>query len=219
MADVSVVEMNPMRRLTKSTTTPAERLSAVVEICYSAIISQMKEDGIIAENDPNFDETPARVGRSFVEIFGGALAGEQELSKILSKAFPTNSSQMVSTGPVKVWSVCPHHFLPVEMEVWLGYIPNGQALGLSKLARIAAIIAAAPAMQEDTTEKIVATLAGFFPNPLGAGVLIRGRHLCMTMRGAKQDAWTTTTALRGNFLNNPATKAEFLSVIGASSGR
>lgn len=211
-------------------TTVRVELEQVVAAAFDHILDNMAQLGLITSDDPNFTGTPSRVGKAYAEIFLGLFTGETEINKILSATFPSKSDQMITVGPVHIWSMCPHHFLPVEMYVWLSYIPAGKVLGLSKLARLAGLMAARPALQEDTTSAIAKALFNFQSkptppeyltlqadagnSPLGAGCYIRGRHLCMCMRGVKQDAWTISTALEGNFLES-ATKAEFLAAVGA----
>lgn len=187
-----------------------EKFKEVVENSTREMLEALKEFGLDPE-DPNFIETPARVARAYVEIFAGLMEGEGVVDQILSKTFPAKADQMVTVGPVEVWSVCPHHLLPVKLRVWLAYIPDKKVLGLSKLARLAEIVAKKPALQEDTTEEIVAKLFTGL-RPKGAGCVIKGRHLCMEMRGVKKEAVTTTTALSGIFFE-PEVRAEFLAAV------
>lgn len=163
----------------------------------------------IQRNGPNFVETPQRVARAYMEVFDGLFDNGDQITNILSRTFPSKGDEMVTVGPVEVWSMCPHHLLPVHMNVWLAYVPKKKVLGLSKLARLAELLAKKPAMQEDTTIEIADTLQSGL-QPLGTACLIRGRHLCMEMRGVKKAAVTTTTALRGIFRSNGTAKAEFL---------
>lgn len=185
--------------------------SDVREIIRNLIMSLSKWTMQVSPLDPNFKETPARVARVYAEIFDGLFDNGSKVTEILSKTFPAKSEEMITVGPVQVWSMCPHHLLPVMLRVWLAYIPKKKVLGLSKLARLAELVAKKPALQEDTTADIVWLLQRGL-QPKGAACLIRGRHLCMEMRGVKKEAWTTTTALEGIFKKAEA-RAEFLAAV------
>lgn len=185
--------------------------SDVREIIRNLIMSLSKWTMQVSPLDPNFKETPARVARVYAEIFDGLFDNGSKVTEILSKTFPAKSEEMITVGPVQVWSMCPHHLLPVMLRVWLAYIPKKKVLGLSKLARLAELVAKKPALQEDTTADIAWLLQRGL-QPKGAACLIRGRHLCMEMRGVKKEAWTTTTALEGIFKKAEA-RAEFLAAV------
>lgn len=194
-----------------------EKFKEVVENSTREMLEALKEFGLDPE-DPNFIETPARVARAYVEIFAGLMEGEGVVDQILQKTFPfpKEHSEMIIVGPVNVWTVCAHHLLPVELNIWLGYLPKESVLGLSKLARLAEILSKKPGLQEDVTSEIADALYSKL-NSHGSGCLIRGRHLCMAMRGVKKDSITTTTQLRGDFLK-PEVRAEFLATIRADLG-
>lgn len=164
--------------------------------------------------DPNLKETPDRVTRSYYEILGGMIDTNEQVKKILSKAFPTKYTGIVTVGPIKVYSMCPHHFLPVIYEIWLGYIPRGMGLGLSKLPRLVELLAQRPVLQEDLTHEIVSQLSDTI-NPQGVAVLVKGFHTCMNIRGTKKNnSKTTTSEMSGLFLENKdGCKDEFFEVI------
>jgi len=165
---------------------------------------------------PNFAETPERVARAYCEIFSGLMANGEQVKDILAKTFPAKSEEMVTVGPIATWSVCAHHFLPVQMKIWVAYVPNSKVLGLSKLARLAELIAKRPGLQEDVTAEIAEALQNGL-RPKGSACLIRGRHLCMEMRGVKKSAITTSTALRGVFFKSTV-REEFLASVRADMG-
>lgn len=180
-----------------------------VEIILTSLADQTDK---IKVTDPNFVDTPTRVANAYAEILAGLFDNGDAVKEILSKTFPSRSKEMVTVGPIHTWSVCAHHLLPVEMRIWLGYIPSEKVLGLSKLARLADLLAKKPGLQEDATIEIAETLfEGLKPH--GCGCYIRGRHLCMAMRGVKKEAAiTTSTKLLGAFLE-PEVRAEFLSAV------
>lgn len=163
----------------------------------------------------NFHGTPKRFARAYCEIFDGCIATEARISEILSTTFPANGDDtMVVATDIVCFSMCPHHLLPVEYHVCVGYIPdkNGEVLGISKLARLVDLLARRPALQESFTQQIVDALAGI--GVQGAAALVEGQHMCMRMRGAQATHTTiTTTAISGIFREDPNTKSEFLQAI------
>ena len=162
-------------------------------------------------NDENFRETPQRILRSYHEMFYG-LHNDDEIKKILKTSFPTEYDGMIIEGPIQTYSMCPHHFLPVIYEVYIGYIPRNGGLGLSKLARLVEHLAKAPKLQEDFTKEIVNVLQTNL-NPIGCMVLVEGQHLCMQMRGIKKPGCSTTTSsFTGAFKDAPV-RNEFMSLI------
>ena len=192
--------------------TSREHFRASVSKHFRDILADMEKWSGFQTHGPNFTQTPDRVAKAYLEIFDGLFQNEYKVNEILSKTFPAKADEMITVGPVEVWSMCPHHFLPVFMKVWVGYIPHKEVLGLSKLARLAELMAKRPALQEDTTIDIAKTLQKHL-RPQGAACLIKGRHLCMEMRGVKKSAVTTTTALEGVFRKKPEAKSEFLEAI------
>lgn len=182
-----------------------------VKKAYEEILHSMEKYAGISRFDANFRSTPDRVARAFGEVLDGMFDNGVVVTEILSKTFPSKSNEMVTVGPVEVWSVCPHHWLPVHLMVWVAYIPKAKVLGLSKLARLAEVLAKKPALQEDTTADIAKALQKGL-KPKGAACYVRGRHLCMEMRGVKKKAITTTTALEGVFFR-PEVRAEFLAAV------
>ena len=192
--------------------TKKEKFEKAVALSTKIILDALAECGGIDTAGPNFIDTPARVGRAYLEIFDGIFDSDIKIKAILSAKFPSDSNEMVIVGPISVWSVCPHHLLPVKLRIWVSYIPDGEVLGLSKLARLAELIAKKPALQEDTTDAIVSALWENL-SPGGAACTIEGEHLCMSMRGVKQEAITKTTALVGKFLSYPEVRAEFLAAV------
>jgi GTP cyclohydrolase I len=160
--------------------------------------------------DPNLIGTEERVACMYLEIFAGLAEGAEPRIK----TFPNTDgyNQMVSVRDVPFHSMCAHHFLPFFGRAHIGYVPNGQIVGLSKLARIVEFYARRPQIQERLTEQII----GFLQlrlEPLGAIVVIEANHLCMEMRGVKKPGATTiTSAVRGAFLDR-ATREEFFELL------
>lgn len=167
-------------------------------------------------NDPNFQETPERVLRSYYELFDGHIQLDEKLKNIFSKAFPSTYKGIVSQKNIKAASFCPHHLLPIKYSIDVGYISqNGKMLGLSKLVRLTRILARRLVLQETFTQDIVDSIMKNLGAD-GAIAIVRGDHMCMSIRGVNApDAITTTSAVSGIFAD-PAKGArqEFLQLVG-----
>lgn len=165
--------------------------------------------------DENFYDTPKRVSRSFKEILEGLVDTDARIEQILSTAFPSKDyDSIILCSDVLTYSMCPHHLLPVEYKIDIGYLPSekGQVLGLSKLVRIVEILSHRPVLQETLTQEIVEAMDRI--KPRGIGVVIRGRHLCMKMRGVKTpEGSVTTSAMKGEFMDNPTLRSEFMTLL------
>ena len=121
---------------------------------------------------------------------------------------------MVILKDIPFYSMCEHHFLPFHGIAHVGYLPDGRIVGLSKLARAVEIYARRPQVQERLTSQIADCLEGVI-GAKGAGVVIEAEHLCMTSRGIrKPGSAMVTSAMRGRFRDDEATRQEFLRLIG-----
>ena len=163
--------------------------------------------------DPDRDglrDTPARVARAYTEMFTGI---EQDASAVLATTFELGHDEMVLVRDIEVWSTCEHHLLPFTGVAHVAYIPShGKITGLSKLARLVDVYAKRPQVQERLTSEVADALVEHL-QVQGVMVVIECEHLCMTMRGVrKPGSKTVTSAVRG-ILNNPATRAEAMSLI------
>ncbi len=183
---------------------------AVIEKHFRIIM----EEGLGLDlKDPNFTDTPARVGRAYREIFQGLETADKDIHDILKEGFPTNYDGIVLEKDIVVFSMCPHHFLPIRYEISVGYIPKGIALGLSKLARLIELIGKTPTLQEEFTERIVDEISDHI-HPLGVICVVKGAHYCMQMRGVRQkDVWTTTSSARGAFLQKEEMELKFYNLL------
>ncbi len=172
------------------------------------------EDGLGLDlSDPNFTETPARIARSYEEIFSGLSNTKADVEELFTKCFPTDYQGIVFEKNIVVFSMCPHHFLPVRYEVAVGYVPTDCGIGLSKLVRIIELLAKKPALQESFTEEIVELMETHM-RTAGALCMVRGEHYCMQMRGVKQkDIVSTTSAARGAFLTEPELELKFYNLL------
>lgn len=164
--------------------------------------------------DENFCDTPDRVARMWNEICLPVEVIKEEVKKALSKTFPSTYDGMVASQGIRAYSICGHHFLPIVLDVCIAYIPMKRVLGLSKMARLADVLAKRPMIQENYTDDIAHALMDVL-KPKGVGVFVKGIHYCQTMRGAKQqNAFMTTMTVLGCFRTDPKTREEFLRVMG-----
>ncbi|APU41035.1 GTP cyclohydrolase I FolE [Streptomyces sp. NPDC056254] len=156
-------------------------------------------------------ETPARVARSYREIFAGLY---QKPEEVLTTTFDLGHDEMVLVKDIEVMSSCEHHLVPFHGVAHVGYIPStdGKITGLSKLARLVDVFARRPQVQERLTTQIADSLMEIL-EPRGVIVVVECEHMCMTMRGVrKPGAKTITSAVRGQ-LRDPATRNEAMSLI------
>ncbi len=169
--------------------------------------------------DPGRDglrRTPERVARAYRFLTKGY---QEDPDDVINRAvFQSEANHMVIVRDIEIFSLCEHHLLPFFGRCHIGYIPRGQVIGVSKLARIAEIFARRLQIQERLTHQI-ARLVMDHLKPEGVGVVIEARHLCMMMRGVeKQNSVMVTSAMLGSFHNSAATRNEFLSLIHRPGG-
>jgi GTP cyclohydrolase I len=155
-------------------------------------------------------KTPERVAKAMLYLTHGY---DLDPKGILSSAlFKEEYSQMVVVKDIEVYSMCEHHMLPFFGKAHIAYIPNGYVVGLSKIPRVVDAYARRLQVQERLTNEIRDCIQETL-QPIGVGVVIECRHLCMCMRGVqKQNSVTTTSAFTGGFLHEK-TRAEFLHLI------
>lgn len=185
-----------------------------IEIGVHYILKGLQVELGIDTMDVNFKDTPERVAKAYKEIFSGSTDTKKQLQEVLSSKFPSEGyDQIVLCTGIVAHSMCPHHLLPVEYNIDIGYLvaTDGYVLGVSKLARICQILTARPVLQETATQELGLALSQL----KGGGVMIimKGKHYCMRMRGVKQQSSITTSYVSGAFKDNPSTKEEFLQLI------
>ncbi len=165
--------------------------------------------------DPDRDglrNTPERFEKALRFLTHGY---QQEPGKVLTGAmFEACYDQMVLVKDIEVYSLCEHHMLPFFGRCHVAYIPDKKVVGLSKIPRVVNMFARRLQIQERLTSQIAGAIQEKI-NPVGVGVVIEARHLCMVMRGVeKQNSQTVTSAMLGAFRENVQTREEFLSLIG-----
>ena len=138
-----------------------------------------------------------------------------KIDEVINDAiFDEDCNDMVVVRDIEFFSMCEHHMVPFFGRAHVGYIPNGKVIGLSKIPRIVDMFSRRLQVQERLTHQVANTVQETL-EPTGVAVVMEGRHMCMQMRGvAKQNSFTTTSAMLGQFRKSNETRAEFLSFIG-----
>jgi GTP cyclohydrolase I len=140
---------------------------------------------------------------------------EQSLEDIVNNAvFASDNDEMVVISDIEMYSMCEHHMLPFIGKVHIGYLPNGNVLGLSKFARITDMFARRLQIQENLTKQIAEAVQQV-TGARGVAVVVEARHMCMMMRGVqKQNSSMSSSVMMGSFRESQATRSEFLRLIG-----
>lgn len=156
-------------------------------------------------------ETPARVVKAWKHWCSGYDVDIAKLMKVFEDG-AEGCDEMVVRKNIPIYSHCEHHLAAIIGKCTIAYIPNGKVLGLSKLDRLADAFARRLQVQERMTNQIADALVEHL-QPVGVGVWISARHLCVESRGVQNvDSETVTTALRGAMKEQHATRAEFLAL-------
>lgn len=187
-----------------STAVDQPRIQAAVREILAAIGEDPDRDGLL--------ETPARVARMYTEICAGL---HEQPAMHLKKTFDVEHDELVLVRDIAMYSMCEHHLLPFIGKAHVGYIPSdqGKVTGLSKLARLVDGFARRPQVQERLTSQIADALEAEL-QPRGVIVVVDAEHLCMSMRGIrKAGASTVTSAVRGDFRRNAASRSEAMRLI------
>jgi GTP cyclohydrolase I len=177
--------------------------AAVRELLY-AIGEDPERDGL--------RDTPARVARAYQEMFSGLYT---DPDAVLNTMFDEDHDELVIVKGIPLYSTCEHHLVSFHGVAHVGYIPgpDGRVTGLSKIARLVDLYAKRPQVQERLTSQIADALVNRLA-PRGVIVVVEAEHLCMAMRGVrKPGATTTTSAVRGQFKTDAASRAEALDLI------
>jgi GTP cyclohydrolase I len=158
-------------------------------------------------------DTPKRVVKSWETLFGGY---KQNPKDILTTQFNSNYKSMIVCDNIEFYSTCEHHLLPFYGVCHIGYIPNKKIIGLSKMPRLLEVFARRLQIQERLTDQIADSLMENI-DPLGCGVIIKSKHMCMNCRGIqKRNASMITSSIRGIFFQSHV-KDEFTQLINLKS--
>ncbi|WP_031513977.1 GTP cyclohydrolase I FolE [Desulfofalx alkaliphila] len=179
------------------------KIEKAVRMILEAIGEDVNREGLI--------ETPQRVARMYQEVFSGL---HEEPMDHLEKIFSEQHEEMVLVKDIPLYSMCEHHLIPFFGVAHVAYIPrDGNVTGLSKLARVVDGYSRRPQLQERLTSQIADGIM-LKLNPYGVVVVVEAEHMCMTMRGVRKPGTkTVTSAVRGIFQKNQASRAEAFSLI------
>jgi GTP cyclohydrolase IA len=181
-----------------------DRIERAVREILEAIGEDPDRDGLV--------RTPRRIAKMYEEIFAGM---REDPSHHLTVTFEAEHDEMVMVRDIPLHSMCEHHLVPFAGRAHVAYIPgdDGRITGLSKIARLVDGFAKRPQVQERLTTQIADALVEVL-NPSGVLVMIEAEHFCMSMRGVKKPgSLTITSAVRGLFKSNAATRSEAMSLI------
>jgi len=154
--------------------------------------------------------TPRRVAKMYREILGGLY---EDPSAHLEVTFTEKYDEMVILRDIPFYSTCEHHLMPFIGKAHVAYLPNGKVVGVSKLARVVESFARRPQLQERLTCQI-ADLIMERLDAKGVAVIVEASHTCMALRGVRKPGATmVTSAVRGLFKSNPATRGEFINLL------
>lgn len=183
---------------------------------YEKILQGITALGYPVEDDANFDGTALRAAKGLAQLILPTEAVETEVREMLTKTFPAKYKDMVISKYNVAFGVCPHHLLPVIYRISVAYIPTNKVLGISKLSRLTKLLSRAPMLQEDLTHELSRILHEDLQSD-GSATYVEGLHMCMASRGAgAHETRVVTSAMRGAFLDQLATRQEFIKLVTAS---
>ncbi len=176
----------------------SEKIKEGVRLILSGIGEDISREGLL--------ETPDRIARMYEELAGGYT---DSAATHLQKRFHVDNNDMVLEKDIHFYSFCEHHMLPFYGTAAIAYIPNGEVVGLSKMARTVEVFAKRFQLQERLTAQIADAFMDEL-KPRGVMVLVQAEHMCMTMRGIKkQGAKTVTVVTRGVFDDDERLRTDF----------
>ena len=179
-----------------------------LESLYRQVLAGLGED---TEREGLLD-TPKRAAKAMQFLTSGY---ETNLTEVINNAvFTSDNDEMVVVQGIEFYSLCEHHVLPFIGRCHIGYLPDGQVLGLSKFARIVDMFARRLQIQENMTKQI-AEVVQEVTGCRGVGVIVEAQHMCMMMRGVqKQNSMMRTSVMLGDFRSSQATRDEFMRLVG-----
>lgn len=200
------MSIDPIERLSEPTALQpfdADRVEAAIRELLIGIGENPDREGLA--------QTPARVAKSYAEIFGGL---HQTAQDVLTTTFSLGHDELVVVRDIPIYSTCEHHLLPFHGVGHVGYIPgeDGKITGLSKIARLVDMYSRRPQVQERLTTQIADAMTDIL-GARGVIVVIECEHLCMSMRGIRKPGSTTLTSVVRGQLRDPSTRIEAMSLI------
>ena len=179
-----------------------EKIKEGVRLILEGVGEDVEREGLL--------ETPDRVARMYEEIFAGMY---QDAAEPLSKRFHVAGNEMVLEKDIVFYSTCEHHLMPFFGKEHVAYIPKGEVVGLSKIARTVEVFAKRPQLQEQLTAQIADAINEQL-HPMGVMVMLEAEHTCMTMRGVKKPGSKTVSYVtRGIFAEDTALQDRFFHLV------
>ena len=177
------------------------------EEAFKTILTWIGED----PNRAGLKDTPKRAANAMRFLTQGY---SMDIEEVINGAlFPSSSDEMVIVKNIELYSMCEHHLLPFIGKCHVAYLPKGEVIGLSKIARLVDVFARRLQIQENLTNEIANCILEH-TNAAGTAVIIEAKHMCMMMRGVeKQNSVMTTSCMLGAFRNSASTRNEFLSLV------
>jgi len=189
--------------------TPDPRVVAA----YAELLASFERKGYPIKTDDNFAGTPERAARGLDDMVWPLARIQAEVDEIMSRTFRAKYDQMVLSKHNICFGVCPHHLLPVIYRISLAYIPKEKVIGISKLTRLAEMLARRPVLQEQLTDDLAELMCRRLETQ-GSAVYVQGLHMCMAARGVEaHEVRIVTNAVRGCFKDDHATRTEFLDLV------
>lgn len=187
----------------------------LLEEAYQKILEAVGLLGYDVRCDDNFTETSGRAAKALLEMIKPVDDLRAEVDQMLARTFSARYDEMVISKHNICFGVCPHHLLPVIYRVSVAYLPGERVLGISKLSRMVQLLSKRPVLQEDLTHELAEILFTRLETR-GSAAYVEGLHMCMAARGVEaHEARVVTSAVRGLFRDQPATRQEFLDLVTA----
>ena len=179
-----------------------QKVEQAIRLLLEGIGEDITREGLI--------DTPDRIARMCEEIYGGL---DQEADHHLLKQFPVENNEIVLEKDITFYSMCEHHLMPFFGKAHVAYIPKGEVVGLSKIARTVEVFAKRPQLQEQLTAQIADAINEQL-HPMGVMVMLEAEHTCMTMRGVKKPGSKTVSYVtRGIFAEDTALQDRFFQLV------
>ena len=187
-----------------------EKLFSLAEQYIRQILSMVGDNC----DRPGLKDTPARVVRSWVELYAGYSMDPAELMTSFPFEDGQKCDEIILLKDIELYSTCEHHMLPFYGKAHVAYLPGKSLLGISKLARLVEVYARRLQIQERIGTQVTQFLMGEHVNANGAACIIEASHMCIQMRGIqKQNSVMMTSSLEGVFLDDGQARAELMSMI------